>query len=413
MGRKISDLHSMPSNDILSQEYAILCPCGTISPGFRNDVFYISRTEKLKGVMDSTLKENVSKRHDKDAVLLDTTLRDGSYTNNFSFTKDDTRAIVSALDEAGFQFIEVGHGVGLNASNSGKGEAVHTDLEYISTAVNAAKNAKIGVFCIPGIARICDVEAARAAGLSFIRIGVNATDVERGMPYIKRARDLGLMVFVNYMKSYAVSPKFFASLVVKTEDYGAHCAYIVDSAGGMFPEQIQTYCEEIRKHSNIPLGFHGHNNLSLAVSNTLCAYDAGVKYLDVSLQGLGRSAGNTASEQLVAVLNKKFGYDKIDLMKLIEISQRYIIPLKLNQIIPPLDVIAGFANFHSSYMRTIQRAAAKYSANPLLLIIEWCKVDQVNLDVAKLEKIAKKLADTAPMLSENFNFSRYYGNEQN
>ena len=359
---------------------------------------------KIEGVSMCPCNEN--------AILLDTTLRDGSYTNNFSFTKDDTSAIVHALDDAGFQFVEVGHGVGLNASNSGKGEAVHSDLEYINAAVKVAKKAKIGVFCIPGIGRICDIEAAADAGLSFIRIGVNATNVEAGMPFIKCAKKLGLMVFVNYMKSYAVSPEHFASFVVKTEDYGADCAYIVDSAGGMFPEQIKLYCSEIRKRSNIPLGFHGHNNLSLAVSNTLCAYDSGVKYLDVSLQGLGRSAGNAASEQLVAILNKKFGYNQIDLMKLIEISQRYIIPLKLNQVIPPLDIIAGFANFHSSYMRPIQRVAAKYSVNPLSLIIEWCKIDQVNLNIEQLEKLASELADTIPMLSENFNFSRYFGNEQ-
>lgn len=352
--------------------------------------------------------------HDmKSAVLLDTTLRDGSYTNNFSFTRDDTSAIVRALDEAGFEFVEVGHGVGLNASNSGKGEAIHSDIEYINAAVKASANARIGVFCIPGIARICDIESAADAGISFVRIGMNVTEFNNGIAFIKRAKELGLTVFVNYMKSYAASPDYFAELAVKTESSGADCVYIVDSAGGMFPDQIRRYCEAIRKHSNIPLGFHGHNNLSLAVSNTLFAYESGVKFLDVSLQGLGRSAGNAASEQLVAVLNKRFGYDKIDLMKLIEISQRYVIPLKLNQVVPPLDVIAGFANFHSSYMRSIQCMAAKYSVNPLLLIIEWCKIDQVNLDIEKLEQLASSLADTAPMLSENFNFSRYYGNEQN
>ena len=346
-------------------------------------------------------------------VLLDTTLRDGSYTNNFSFTRDDTSAVAQALDSAGFHYIEVGHGVGLNASESGKGEAVHTDREYITAAVGAVKRAKIGVFCIPGIARICDVEAACDKGLSFIRIGMNVTAMESGKTFIKRAKELGLTVFVNFMKSYAVTPEFFADLAVKAEDCGADCVYIVDSAGGMFPDQIKLYCEAVRNRSNIPLGFHGHNNLSLAVSNTLYAYEMGVKFLDVSLQGLGRSAGNAASEQLVAVLNKKFGYEEVDLLKLIEISQRYIIPLKLNQVIPPLDVIAGFANFHSSYMRSIQRAAARYSVNPLQLIIEQCKIDQVDLDEEKLEELAKKLANTAPVLSENFNFSRYYGNEQN
>ena len=74
--------------------------------------------------------------------ILETTLRDGSYAINFSFTPADTAVISRALEEAGFEYIEVGHGVGLNASNCDYGRAVATDEEYMIAAKNALKKAK-------------------------------------------------------------------------------------------------------------------------------------------------------------------------------------------------------------------------------------------------------------------------------
>ena len=92
--------------------------------------------------------------------ILDCTLRDGSYANNFSFTSADTAVICRRLEKAGIKLIEVGHGVGLNASNVGHGRATQTDEEYMEAAAGAVKDARWGMFCIPGIARLEDVDLA-------------------------------------------------------------------------------------------------------------------------------------------------------------------------------------------------------------------------------------------------------------
>jgi 4-hydroxy-2-oxovalerate aldolase len=348
--------------------------------------------------------------------LLDTTLRDGSYATGFSFSRRDTALIAGALDAAGFEFIEVGHGVGLNASRMGKGLALHSDIEYVKSAVSAVKRARVGVFCVPGIAEVRHVEAAAAAGISFIRVGTNATEVETSEAIIRRSKELGLFVFANYMKSYTVSPDRFAEQARKSRAYGADAIYVVDSAGGMFPRDIARYFRAVngmKGGAGVPLGFHGHDNLSMAVSNSLRAVELGAAFVDVSLQGLGRSAGNAAAETLVACLVKRYGYDAIDLMAVIAASRRYVAPLHLGRAVAPLDLIAGFSDFHSSYMRDIQRVSADHGIDPLALILKYAKRKNVGMDVHALEEDARALEAEGDHATDNYDFSRYHGHEQN
>ncbi len=243
----------------------------------------------------------------KKVNILETTLRDGSYAINFSFTSADTSIICRSLEEAGFEYIEVGHGVGLNASNRGYGRAVQTDEEYSMAAESVLKKAKYGMFCIPGIARLKDIDLAAKHHMGFIRVGTNVTEVPNSEPYIKRAKEYGMFVTANFMKSYVLPPYKFAEQVKLSEKYGADLVYIVDSAGGMFPKNIKDYYDAIREVSDIPLGFHGHDNLGLAVFNSIEAVKMGAELIDSSLQGLGRSAGNASTEILVAAL-LKLGY---------------------------------------------------------------------------------------------------------
>jgi 4-hydroxy 2-oxovalerate aldolase/long-chain acyl-CoA synthetase len=159
-----------------------------------------------------------------------------------------------------------------------------------------------------------------------------------------------MFVAANFMKSYVLTPEEFAQKVKIAENYGADMVYIVDSAGGMFEHNIKEYYDAVKKISNIPIGFHGHDNLGLAVSNSLAAAKFGIEFLDSSLQGLGRSAGNAATEILVFCL-MKLGYKlNIDYLKLLDVGYKYIQPLVPHKGKIPLDIVSGFAEFHSSYM---------------------------------------------------------------
>src|SRR5438132_11535061 len=99
-------------------------------------------------------------RFDIKPDILEVTLRDGSYLIDFQFTAEDTATIASALEAAGFRWIEVGHGVGLGASREGKGAAAASDEEYLEAAANVLSRARWGMFFIPRIGRAEDLRMA-------------------------------------------------------------------------------------------------------------------------------------------------------------------------------------------------------------------------------------------------------------
>ena len=268
------------------------------------------------------------------------------------------------------------------------------------------------MFCIPGIARLEDIDVAAKNNMDFIRIGTNVTEVESSKDFIATAKECGMFVTSNFMKSYALPAREFAQKVLLAQEFGTDMVYLVDSAGGMFNTNIHQYYEAVREVSDIPLGFHGHDNLSLALANSLEAINLGFAFVDSSLQGLGRSSGNAATETLVAAL-LKLGYDlDIDLLKVLDIGQKYVHPLITTPGRAPLDIISGFADFHSSYMHYIQEYATKYSINPALLIIEISKIDKVNVDEKVLKKVAERIRDHENVYLGRFGWNRYVGREQ-
>jgi 4-hydroxy-2-oxovalerate aldolase len=330
--------------------------------------------------------------------ILECTLRDGSYAINFQFTAIYTRLVTAALERVGFRLIEVGHGIGLGANEAGMGKAAATDEAYMRAASDAVEKAKVGVFCIPGIARLDHVDLAADCGMGFIRIGTNVTEVSESRAFIERAKKFGLMVCANFMKSYAMAPAEFGTVVNQSAAYGADVVYVVDSAGGMLAEDVRAYCEAARSASDVTLGFHGHHNLGLAVSNALLAADCGATIVDTSLQGMGRSAGNTSTEQFLCLLLRRGVNLGIDPIAVMDLGESLIQPLMEDNRLPSLDVVSGLAQFHSSYMTVIRRFADRYRVDPRRLILAVTACDRVHAPEALVEREAKRLAaDAAPV----------------
>ena len=343
--------------------------------------------------------------------ILDVTLRDGSYAVDFAFTAVDTAAICKGLESAGVEYIEIGHGVGMRASGEKYGWAAASDEDYLKAAQGVLTKAKFGMFCIPGVASLEDLDLGRRYGMHFVRIGTNVTEVHQSEDYIRYAKKNELFVAANYMKSYALPPAAFAEEVRKSVSYGVDMVYIVDSAGSMQVDDIGEYYRAVRAVTDVPIGFHGHDNLGLAIANSVAAADIGIEYIDASLQGLGRSAGNASTEVLVAALLKKNYVLPIDLFQLFDVSQKHVRSLLPEKGRAPLDIVCGLAEFHSSYMPHIQKFAAKYSVDPGKLILEVSKVDKINLDLSLLERIAQSLPKSPASLIQ-YGARTYVGGEQ-
>ncbi len=328
----------------------------------------------------------------KNIQILETTLRDGSYPIHFRFTAKETSLICEALEKAGFRLIEVGHGLGLNASNCGYGAAAEDDETYMKAANSVLKKAKYGMFFIPGIGRLEDIKLAAKHNMGFIRVGTNVTEVEKAEKAIKLAKSLGMIVSSNLMKSYVLPPKKLVEKAKKVESYGADIIVLVDSAGGMTPNIVKEYITLMRKELHTKLGFHGHNNLQLALANSLTALENGVEIIDTSLLGIGRSAGNTPTEIFLLVL-KKMGYDLgIDINATLDLGYKFIAPYLVNiERLKPLHAIAGYAEFHSSFMKKVFLAAKKWNLNPRDIILEVSKIEKVNVTEQLLDQVSRKL----------------------
>lgn len=327
--------------------------------------------------------------------IMDVTLRDGSYEVGFNFNKTDVELVGKAIKESGIEYFEIGHGQGLNASSEKNGIAACTDEEYLESAVDNLSGLKYGMFCIPGIARVEDLDLLAGYKASFVRIGCNTDEksIKSTQPFIEHAKELGLEVFANYMKTYIASPNEFAKCVELSYNYGADNLVIVDSAGCMLPEDIKKYYDVIRDiaGAHVKVGFHGHDNLGLSVSNSLYALEIGCDIVDTSLQSLGRGAGNASTEQLIAILLRLAPECNYKLGPLMHFSEDYLRERVKFKGVSGLDTFCGIAGFHSGYMNSIRKMAKEYQVDPYDLIVEYCKIDKKNMDEAVLERIAQSL----------------------
>lgn len=335
----------------------------------------------------------------KKVEILDCTLRDGSYTIDYKFTALDTYLITQALVSAGVPYVEIGHGLGLDAQRKGKGKASSSDLDYIIAASKAkTRNSKIGVFYIPGIGEESSIKAAHDAGIDFIRIGVSADDISQALKAIELSRNLGVEVSVNLMKSYCFTPRQLTECAKTVGKAGASVVSIVDSAGGMLPNQVREYITDLCQIPDLKIGFHGHNNLQLAIANCIAAIEAGASVIDTSLKGMGRSAGNAVTEILALILNRA-GYDcgLTDARKLLRIADEIIQPLFLDRVVyRDIDIASGIAFFHSGFQSIIDTASTAHGIKSSDLILELGKDSRFWHTVNQPD--AERIAQTIPKL---------------
>jgi 4-hydroxy 2-oxovalerate aldolase len=343
--------------------------------------------------------------------ILDTTIRDGSYAVNFKFTCTDVKNIVAKLVKLGVKYIEIGHGFGLNASSPERGISLFSDVEYIDAARECSQDKKLGMFCIPGIARFEDLTMAKEHGISFVRIGVTVEKISTAIEYVEVAKSHGLTIMVNFMKSYASTPEAFSESTKIAYAHGADFVYLVDSAGCMLPEEIEQFSNAAKeKCPDARLGFHGHNNLGMSVPNSLKCVELGFALVDTSFQGLGRSIGNTPTEMYVMALKRKYGNNAIDMdiPRLLEYGYVALKDISNRNLNNPLDLICGYTGFHSSYIKDIYQCCNKVGVDPLRLIMAYTLTDKVNMDTEKLYEIARSLPEDESADEHPYSFRNYF-----
>jgi 4-hydroxy 2-oxovalerate aldolase len=265
---------------------------------------------------------------------------------------------------------------------------------YLEFARKAAKNSKIGVFFIPGIGNKEDIIKARDKGIDFIRIGQNIDKVMDCRSYAQFAKEQGLFVCINLMKSYGVKSYEFTQIVSEIDKWGvSDVIYLVDSAGCMLPGQVFEYIDRTKEKVQTPLGFHGHNNLTLAVANSLQAIAAGATYVDSCVRGMGRSAGNAQTEIMTYLLQQMNLLEtNIDLYKLYDFANEVVAPLMLKkQGLTDEEIHIGVSKFHSSFMPLAEKTLLSYAVDKRKLIKRVSDINCINPSEELFVSSAKEL----------------------
>lgn len=326
-------------------------------------------------------------------TLTDVTLRDGNHTIGHQFTPDHMTKTAEALDSAGVDIIEVGHGDGLGGSSRHVGMAAASDEEYLSAAVSAVKSSRISALLVPGIGTLDDLQHAAALGIGVLRVGAHCTEADITEQHIKMGKDLGLMV-VGYLISCSMtSPAHLAEQTKMMESYGADAVYMADSAGELLPDDVKARVSAVRKAVDVPIGFHGHNSLGAAVGNTLAAIDYGATMADGSLKGFGGGAGNTQTEALIAALERA-GYETgIDFYGIMDAAEKVFAPLvNHTPVIDSQALLLGYAGVYGGYINPVNREAKRLGVDPRDIIVELGKRKVVAGQEDVVIQVARELA---------------------
>lgn len=326
--------------------------------------------------------------------LTDTTLRDGSHAISHSYTPEMVRNIVSQLDEAGVPVIEVSHGAGLNGSTIQQGFSLHSEYDLIKVAVETAKRAKIASLFVPGIGTSNELKKAVEIGIDVIRIAVHCTEADVTQQYFRLAKELGIEAVGFLMMSHTQPASVLAEQAKLMESYGADCVYVVDSAGALVPEGVKERVSALKNALSIEVGFHAHNNLGLAIGNSLAALEAGADQIDGTLRGLGAGAGNAATEVLVAVLNKMKIETGINLSILMDAAEEVVTPIIPAPIVIDRDNLSsGYAGVYNSFLLHVRHAAEKFGVRASEIMEELGKRNAVAGQEDWILDVAVELAE--------------------
>lgn len=276
----------------------------------------------------------------KEIRVVDATLRDGGLCNDFKFTDDFVKDLYEANVKAGIDYMEFGYKASKQMFNEADfGKWKFCNEEAIREVVGENRTQmKIAVMADAGRCDYkTDIIEKKNSVVDLVRVACYIHQIPLAIDMIEDAKSKGYEVTCNLMALSKISTdelKIGLELIANSSVDGV---YIVDSFGNLFPEQIEKYVKlylEIFKAKGKFLGFHGHNNQQLAFANTIEACKHGTDYLDVTVNGLGRGAGNCHSELILSALRNP----KYNVVPILDFIQKHILKLRVEGLTYGYDI---------------------------------------------------------------------------
>ncbi|AZE86712.1 4-hydroxy-2-oxovalerate aldolase [Pseudomonas orientalis] len=297
-------------------------------------------------------------------IISDSTLRDGNHAIRHQLSVKQISGYAAAAEKAGIDIVEVGHGNGLGGSSSLLGHSAVSDRDVLEAARAQLVRSLLGVHFIPGLGKSADIAMALETGVDVVRVASHCTEANITARFIEQTKNAGKTAYGVLMMAHMASPEKLLEQAQLMEHYGADGVIIMDSAGYSSPDMVRERIRLLAQHLNIHVGFHGHNNLSVAVANTLVAVEEGASIVDGCIQGFGAGAGNTQLEPLVAILERSGVAMSPSFERIFELVQD---AGKLLQPATPhiqiSNIASGLYGLFSGYVPHVQRAASKFGVN--------------------------------------------------
>jgi len=315
-------------------------------------------------------------------LFLDCTLRDGGYYNSWDFGEPLIAQYLAAMRSVGVDAVELGL---RSLKNVGfKGACAFTTDEFLS-GLQLPDNLKIGVMInaseLPDGGSIYPIlnrlfpRSAVDSPVDLVRIACHFHEVSCTLPAVTWLKQRGYEVGVNLMQIADRSEGEIKELVREICSYPVDVLYFADSMGSMGPEQTANIVRWLRSEWGGALGIHTHDNLGLALSNSIRALDEGVTWVDSTVTGMGRGPGNARTEELAIEIGDRRGtaMNMVPLMKLI---REHFGPLQKQHGwgTNPFYYLSGKYGIHPTYIQEMLNDS-RYSDEDMLAVIEHLRHD--------------------------------------
>lgn len=241
--------------------------------------------------------------------LLDCTLRDGGYINDWNFGEYTIRDILSKLIESGVDYIEVGF---LRDCAYDPNRSLYNNCAEIARILPENRgNTKFTAMSLHNKYSIDKLEPYDGKTIDALRVTFHDYDIDEGLAYIRRVKDKGYKVFANPINIMGYSDEMILRLLQKINEIQPYAFSIVDTFGSMMKDDLQRIYSLIEHNlrKDIVIGLHLHENLALSYS--LAQDFIGMKasgrdcVIDASMLGMGRSPGNLCMELIMDYMNKR------------------------------------------------------------------------------------------------------------
>lgn len=317
-------------------------------------------------------------------TLLDCTIRDGGFFNQWNFEDWIVRDVYRAVSASGVGIAELGYRINDKFLKS-EGDMIQygkwrfsreQDLEEATHGLKSGGGAKIAVMSDFGKVELADFSDAKESVIDIVRCAAHKDQLFKAIQFLEKLKEKGYEVSLNAMGCADLTEIEKKELISALKQTSIDMIYLADSYGSIFPHQIRRLFEPFLEIEKMKVGFHAHNNLQMAFANALEAINCGVHLIDSTLYGMGRGAGNLCTEIIVLYL-QLLDCGKYDVIPVLNCIDSYFLRLK-NQLHWGYQLhfmLSGMYRCHPNFAKELVELR-EYAAEDICRIMERIKQEK-------------------------------------